>query len=230
LAMFAPSSNTAPAGPATRKRPRASRSCTGRGLNGRTRGPAPLSPYHRFTRSEWAALRADTPLTLSMEDLSRLRSLTIPISLEEVVAIYLPLSRLLALYVRRRKASIRQPSASSAPKAARSPISSASPARSRPANRPFRASCSSFVALAEYAESRTRHHGWISVSERDPRKRRDFGEKGLSGKLRQQQASVLCVRCEGRPAPCASASLFACDLRHCPWREHHHRSPGYPHP
>jgi type I pantothenate kinase len=58
-----------------------------------------LSPYHRFTRSEWAALRADTPLTLSLEDLSKLRSLNDPISLEEVVAIYLPLSRLLALYV-----------------------------------------------------------------------------------------------------------------------------------
>jgi type I pantothenate kinase len=61
--------------------------------------PAALSPYHRFTRGEWAALRADTPLTLSAEDLSRLRSLNDPISLEEVVAIYLPLSRLLALYV-----------------------------------------------------------------------------------------------------------------------------------
>jgi type I pantothenate kinase len=61
--------------------------------------PPALSPYHRFTRSEWAALRADTPLTLSIEDLARLRSLNDPISLEEVVAIYLPLSRLLALYV-----------------------------------------------------------------------------------------------------------------------------------
>lgn len=61
--------------------------------------PPPLSPYHHFTRGEWAALRADTPLTLSMEDLTRLRSLDDPISLEEVVAIYLPLSRLLALYV-----------------------------------------------------------------------------------------------------------------------------------
>lgn len=60
---------------------------------------ASLSPYHHFTREEWAALRADTPLTLSAEDLARLRSLDDPISLEEVVAIYLPLSRLLALYV-----------------------------------------------------------------------------------------------------------------------------------
>jgi type I pantothenate kinase len=58
-----------------------------------------LSPYHRFSRADWAALRADTPLTLTMEDLLRLKSLNDPISLEEVVAIYLPLSRLLALYV-----------------------------------------------------------------------------------------------------------------------------------
>lgn len=60
---------------------------------------ATLSPYHRFTRSEWAALRADAPLTLTLEDLARLRSLNDPISLDEVIAIYLPLSRLLSLYV-----------------------------------------------------------------------------------------------------------------------------------
>jgi type I pantothenate kinase len=60
---------------------------------------ADLSPYHHFSRGEWAALRADTPLTLSMEDLVRLRSLNDPISLEEVIEIYLPLSRLLSLYV-----------------------------------------------------------------------------------------------------------------------------------
>jgi type I pantothenate kinase len=57
------------------------------------------SPYRHFTRSEWAALRADTPLTLTLSDLLKLQSLNDPISLEEVVAIYLPLSRLLALYV-----------------------------------------------------------------------------------------------------------------------------------
>jgi type I pantothenate kinase len=57
------------------------------------------SPYRRFTREEWANLRADTPLTLTLDDLSRLKSLHDPISLEEVIEIYLPLSRLLALYV-----------------------------------------------------------------------------------------------------------------------------------
>ena len=58
-----------------------------------------VSPFRTFRREEWAALRADTPLTLTVEDLMRIQSLNDPISLEEVVAIYLPLSRLLSLYV-----------------------------------------------------------------------------------------------------------------------------------
>ncbi len=61
--------------------------------------PDVLSPYRHFTRAEWASLRADTPLTLTIEDLEKLQSMNDPISVEEVIAIYLPLSRLLALYV-----------------------------------------------------------------------------------------------------------------------------------
>ena len=69
-----------------------------------TQAPSPepgvaLSPYRHFTRADWAQLRADTPLTLTIDDLSRVKSLGDPISLEEVIEIYLPLSRLLALYV-----------------------------------------------------------------------------------------------------------------------------------
>jgi len=63
--------------------------------------PAPdqPNPYKVFTREEWSHLRADTPLTLNVDDLVRLQSVNDPISVEEVVAIYLPLSRLLSLYV-----------------------------------------------------------------------------------------------------------------------------------
>jgi type I pantothenate kinase len=57
------------------------------------------SPYRIFTRDEWALLRADTPMTLTADDLAKLQSLNDPISLDEVIAIYLPLSRLLSLYV-----------------------------------------------------------------------------------------------------------------------------------
>jgi type I pantothenate kinase len=58
-----------------------------------------LSPYLRFSRDEWAALRADTPLTLTDADLDRIRGLVERVSLREVEEVYLPLSRLLNLYV-----------------------------------------------------------------------------------------------------------------------------------
>src|SRR6185437_1829709 len=60
---------------------------------------AAASPFRHFSRDEWAQLRADTPLTLNIEDLRKLQSNHDPISIHEVIAIYLPLSRLLALYV-----------------------------------------------------------------------------------------------------------------------------------
>src|SRR5262245_7297285 len=60
-----------------------------------------MSPnlYLDFTHEAWGRLRADTPLTLSEADLAQLRGLNERISLDEVVEIYLPLSRLLNLYV-----------------------------------------------------------------------------------------------------------------------------------
>lgn len=52
-----------------------------------------------FDRSEWARLRANTPLTLSEADLAELQGLNERVSMAEVEAIYLPLSRLLNLHV-----------------------------------------------------------------------------------------------------------------------------------
>jgi type I pantothenate kinase len=57
------------------------------------------SPYVRFTRDEWARLRAATPLTLTEADLEQLRGINERIALDEVADIYLALSRLLNLYV-----------------------------------------------------------------------------------------------------------------------------------
>ncbi len=58
-----------------------------------------LSRYLSFTRSEWAPLRGKTPLTLNESDLQALRGLNERLDLDEVRDIYLPLSRLLNLYV-----------------------------------------------------------------------------------------------------------------------------------
>lgn len=52
-----------------------------------------------FTHDEWAALRANTPMTLDEGDVEKLRGINERISLEEVAIVYLPLSRLLNLYV-----------------------------------------------------------------------------------------------------------------------------------
>ena len=55
--------------------------------------------YVRFDRDQWAVLRAQTPLTLGERDLEALRGINDRIDLDEVAAVYLPLTRLLNLYV-----------------------------------------------------------------------------------------------------------------------------------
>ncbi|MCL6708912.1 type I pantothenate kinase [Pseudomonas sp. R2.Fl] len=57
------------------------------------------SPYHFFSSEEWAKFRADTPLTLTGDEIHRLRSIDDPIDIEEVRRIYLSLSRLLSAHV-----------------------------------------------------------------------------------------------------------------------------------
>jgi len=58
-----------------------------------------VSPYRIFSRAEWAQLREDTPMTLTPDEVTRLRSLHDRLDMSEVEDIYLPLSRLLSLYV-----------------------------------------------------------------------------------------------------------------------------------
>ncbi|GAA2106361.1 type I pantothenate kinase [Streptomyces synnematoformans] len=57
------------------------------------------SPYVDLSRAEWSALRDRTPLPLTAAEVERLRGLGDVIDLDEVRDVYLPLSRLLNLYV-----------------------------------------------------------------------------------------------------------------------------------
>lgn len=57
------------------------------------------SPYRIFTAENWAEFRADTPLTLTEDEVRRLRSLNDPVDLEEIRRIYLSVSRLLSAHV-----------------------------------------------------------------------------------------------------------------------------------
>jgi type I pantothenate kinase len=58
-----------------------------------------FSPYRFFTADKWAEFRADTPMTLTEDEVRRLRSLNDPVNLDEVRRIYLSLSRLLSAHV-----------------------------------------------------------------------------------------------------------------------------------
>src|SRR5947199_581037 len=58
-----------------------------------------LSPYRAFPRAKWAQLREDMPMTLQPDEITRLRSLHDRLDMSVVAEIYLPLSRLLSLYV-----------------------------------------------------------------------------------------------------------------------------------
>ncbi|MGH3878358.1 MAG: type I pantothenate kinase [Actinophytocola sp.] len=62
-----------------------------------------LSPYVELRREQWRELRRATPLTLTLDELVALRGLGDPVDLEEVVDVYLPLSRLISLQVAARQ-------------------------------------------------------------------------------------------------------------------------------
>jgi type I pantothenate kinase len=57
------------------------------------------NPYRIFTRQQWSHLRDDTPMTLEPGEFDRLRSMHDRLDLQEVEDIYLPLSRLLSIYI-----------------------------------------------------------------------------------------------------------------------------------
>lgn len=70
-----------------------------------------MTPYLQFDRNQWATLRDSVPMTLSEDEIARLKGINEDLSLEEVAEIYLPLSRLLNFYISsnlRRQAVLEQ--------------------------------------------------------------------------------------------------------------------------
>jgi type I pantothenate kinase len=62
-----------------------------------------MSPFMSFDRERWSELRNLVPMTLSENDLKELQGINEKLTMEEAVEIYLPLSRLLNLYVAARQ-------------------------------------------------------------------------------------------------------------------------------
>ncbi|WP_260261281.1 type I pantothenate kinase [Vibrio intestinalis] len=62
-----------------------------------------MTPYLSFNRQQWAELRNAVPMTLSEEDLKELQGVNESLTMQESVEIYLPLARLLNLYIAARQ-------------------------------------------------------------------------------------------------------------------------------
>ncbi|EHU5198850.1 type I pantothenate kinase [Vibrio vulnificus] len=62
-----------------------------------------MSPFLSFSRATWSELRNSVPMTLSEEDLKALQGINENLTIQEAVEVYLPLSRLLNLYVQARQ-------------------------------------------------------------------------------------------------------------------------------
>src|ERR1700751_6353509 len=96
--MSRPRWRSAPRCRGSKRRRRASATNRGRCMD--IRAPdQQYNPYRVFTRQQWAHLRDDTPMTLEPGEFDRLRSLHDRLDINEVEDIYLPLSRLLSIYV-----------------------------------------------------------------------------------------------------------------------------------
>jgi len=67
--------------------------------NGSAEHPREPSPYVELERSAWAELAKNPESPLSAEEITRLRGLGDELDLREVLEVYLPLSRLLSMYV-----------------------------------------------------------------------------------------------------------------------------------
>src|SRR5216684_5414148 len=82
------------------RRPRASATHNSKGGVMDIRAPEQqYNPYRIFSRQQWAGLRDDTPMTLEPGEFERLRSMHDRLDMKEVEEIFLPLSRLLSIYV-----------------------------------------------------------------------------------------------------------------------------------
>lgn len=62
-----------------------------------------MNPYLSYNRADWSALRNSVPMTLTAQDLKELQGINEHLSMEEATEVYLPLSRLLNLYVEARQ-------------------------------------------------------------------------------------------------------------------------------
>ena len=189
-----------------------------------------LSPYQVFSRAAWAALREDTPMTLTPDEVTRLRSLHDRLDMAEIEDIYLPLSRLLSLYVAATQRLFRAQQRFLA---------------TEDAKMPYVIGVAGSVAVGKSTTARVLQAllaRWPNVPKVDlvttdgflyPNavlEREGLMEtQGLSGELRPAGAAAIPVRHQGRAPSGAGAGLFASRLRRDAQSLDRDRPAGNPH-
>ena len=168
-------------------------------------------PIEMFTRDEWAKLRADTPMTLTDEEVAQLSGVIERISADEVADIYLPLSRLLNFYVGAAQQLHAQHQRSSS--------------ASSNGKMPFIIGIAGSVAVGKSTTARVLrallarwpNHPRVDLVPTDgfllPNEALEarglMNRKGFPESFDQHGAAAIHGRREGRAAQCAGAGLFA---------------------
>ena len=168
-----------------------------------------VSRFVEFSRAEWARLRAATPLPLTEPQLRGLVSLNERTSLDEVADIYLPLSRLLNLYVgAKEKSPQRDRDVSRLGEPAHSVRHRRRGQRGGGEEHRLTAAAGAALAMAEPPEGGSDHDRRIPAAARDARGERAHASQGLSGELRRAPPGALHGRPEIGRARGAGAGVF----------------------
>ena len=139
------------------------------------------SPYVELDRAAWAALALDAESPLTPDEIDRLRGLGDALDLDEVQQVYLPLSRLLSLYV--ESAGAAAPPAGGVPRPA---AAAAHAVRDRPGRLGRRRqvhdgarAAADAGALARAPQRRAGHHRRLPLPQRRARRRGLLERKGF---------------------------------------------------
>ena len=140
--------------------------------------------YLEFDRAQWAQLRANTPLTLTTDDVEKLGGINVHLDIDMVEHTYLPLSRLLNLEVQgsRQLASVTDTFLGTPPRPVPFIVGVAGSVAvgKSTISRVMQALLGS---LATASPSRSCHYRWIPASQCRARETRSYGSQGVSGEL-----------------------------------------------
>ncbi len=157
------------------------------------------SRYVTIDRDDWAALRAATPLTLRQEDLDKLRGINDQIDLDEVAAIYLPLSRLLNLRVSASQELARVSSTFLGQMAPRVPYVIGVAGSVAVGKSTFARILQALLSRwPDHPARRPRHHRRLPPPERGPRGARPDVPQGVPRELRHPPAAGVPARRQER--------------------------------